>query len=57
MLTDAGGAVVPKARLQELLPDAGEDHALEVAVGRLRQALGHRGLVVTVVKRGYRLNV
>ena len=57
VLTDAGGAVVPKARLQELLPDDGDDHALEVAVGRLRQALGHRGLVVTVVKRGYRLNV
>ncbi len=57
LLADAGGAVVSKATLQEVLPEAGDDHALEVAVGRLRQALDHRGLVATVVKRGYRLNV
>jgi len=57
MLADAEGAVVPKSTLQALLPDAGDDHALEVAVGRLRQALDHRGLVTTVIKRGYRLNV
>jgi uroporphyrinogen-III synthase len=57
LLVDAGGAVVSKAKLQEVLPDAGDDRALEVAVGRLRQALEERGLVVTVIKRGYRLNV
>ena len=57
MLADAGGAVVSKSTLQAVLPDAGDDHALEVAVGRLRQALDHRGLVATVIKRGYRLNV
>ncbi len=57
LLADAGGAVVSKAKLQEVLPEAGDDHALEVAVGRLRQALHHRGLVATVIKRGYRLNV
>ena len=57
LLADAGGAVVSKAKLQEVLPEAGDDHALEVAVGRLRQALDHRGLVATVIKRGYRLNV
>jgi uroporphyrinogen-III synthase len=57
LLTDAGGAVVAKSKLQEVLPDAGDDHALEVAIGRLRQSLDRRGLVTTVIKRGYRLNV
>jgi uroporphyrinogen-III synthase len=56
-LVDAGGAVVSKAKLQNVLPDAGDDHALEVAVGRLRQALDQPGLIATVIKRGYRLNV
>jgi uroporphyrinogen-III synthase len=56
-LADAGGAVVPRAKLQVLLPEAGDDHAVEVAVGRLRQALDQRGLVATVIKRGYRLDV
>jgi uroporphyrinogen-III synthase len=57
LLVDAGGAVVSKAKLQNVLPDAGDDHALEVAVGRLRQALDQPGLIATVIKRGYRLNV
>jgi uroporphyrinogen-III synthase len=57
LLVDAGGAVVAKAKLQNVLPDAGDDHALEVAVGRLRQALDQPGLIATVIKRGYRLNV
>jgi uroporphyrinogen-III synthase len=57
LLLDAGGAVVPKARLQSVLPDAGDDHALEAAVGRLRQALDNRAVVVTVIKRGYRLDI
>ena len=57
VLADAGGAVVPKSRLQGMLPDARDDHALEVAIGRLRQALDHREMVATVIKRGYRLNV
>lgn len=56
-LADAGGAVVPRARLQALLPEAGDDHAVEVAVGRLRQSLDQPGLVATVIKRGYRLDV
>lgn len=57
LLADAAGAVVPKARLQEVLPDSGDDHALEVAIARLRQALPQRDLVATVIKRGYRLDV
>lgn len=56
LLMDAGGAVVPKTRLLAALPEANDEHALEVAIGRLRQALGCRELVATVIKRGYRLN-
>jgi len=57
LLADAGGAVVPKSRLQIVLPDSGDDHALEAAIGRLRQALNSRGIVATVIKRGYRLDI
>jgi uroporphyrinogen-III synthase len=57
LLADAGGAVVPKARLQEVLADSEDDHALEVAIARLRQVLPHRALIATVIKRGYRLDV
>ena len=39
------------------LPDAGSEHALDMAVSRLRAALPDRALVQTVVRRGYRLNV
>jgi uroporphyrinogen-III synthase len=50
------GHVVGRAELLRALPGAGRDeHAVESAVARLRRALGGRGLVQTVVKRGYRL--
>ena len=49
-------AVVRRQDLQRCLPDGADDHALEVAMSRLRQALGVPGLITTVVKRGYRLN-
>ncbi len=50
------GEVVSRTDLLELLPVAGADaHAVEVAIGRLRGALGARELIATVVKRGYRL--
>ncbi|HNP57499.1 MAG TPA: uroporphyrinogen-III synthase [Gordonia sp. (in: high G+C Gram-positive bacteria)] len=52
------GEVVSREQLLRLLPVAGADaHAVEVAIGRLRSALGARELIVTVVKRGYRLAV
>ena len=35
--------------------DGGDEHAVEVAIGRLRGALGDPRIVLTVVKRGYRL--
>jgi uroporphyrinogen-III synthase len=57
-LFDAEGAVVSRPRLQAALPRSGENtHAVEMAVARLREALGVPDLVKTVVKRGYRLNV
>ncbi|MEJ5944219.1 uroporphyrinogen-III synthase [Pseudokineococcus basanitobsidens] len=50
----AGGAVVPRAELLAVLPAATDDHAVDVAVGRVRSTLP-AGVVTTVVKRGYRL--
>ncbi|PZF79726.1 uroporphyrinogen-III synthase [Jiangella anatolica] len=49
------GVVVPRAELLAVLPGGGSDeHAVEMAVTRLRGAVGAR-VVQTVVKRGYRL--
>jgi DNA-binding response OmpR family regulator len=50
------GAVVPRPELTAALPGGGEGHAVEMAVTRLRAALG-APVVETVVKRGYRLKV
>ncbi|MGY1729628.1 uroporphyrinogen-III synthase [Geodermatophilus sp. SYSU D01062] len=50
------GAVVAKPDLVRGLPGSGDGHAVEMAVTRLRAALGP-GVVETVVKRGYRLAV
>jgi uroporphyrinogen-III synthase len=54
-LIRADGSLVDKERLRDLLPGGGDDHALEVAVARLRRSLDLPGSVVTVVRRGYRL--
>lgn len=52
------GACVSRADLLAALPGDGTDpHAVETAMGRLRKALGVPGLVTTMVKRGYRLNI
>jgi len=48
------GTVVSRPELIESLPGGGDGHAVEMAVTRLRAALG-APLVETVVKRGYRL--
>ncbi|NMR30377.1 uroporphyrinogen-III synthase [Arthrobacter sp. SF27] len=56
-LAAAGGAVLPREALQECLPEAPGEHALDMAISRLRQALPDPSLVATVIKRGYRLNV
>lgn len=54
-LADLPGRVVSRPALLAALPGAGEEHAVETAVARLRSALGEPSLVQTVVKRGYRL--
>jgi uroporphyrinogen-III synthase len=55
LLADAAGEVVSRTDVLAVLPgDSTDPHAAEVAVGRLRDVAG-RGLVQTVVKRGYRL--
>ncbi|WP_309082426.1 uroporphyrinogen-III synthase [Zhihengliuella sp.] len=56
-IADARGAVLSRAELIAILPEGQGDHALDMAVSRLRRALPDPGLVATVVKRGYRLNV
>ncbi|WP_422678107.1 uroporphyrinogen-III synthase [Blastococcus brunescens] len=50
------GHVVARADLVGSLPGGGDGHAVEMAVTRLRAALG-APVVETVVKRGYRLAV
>lgn len=58
LLVDARGAVVPRERLQEALPRSGTSaNAVEMAVARVREALGAPEVIKTVVKRGYRLNL
>jgi uroporphyrinogen-III synthase len=55
-LAAARGAVVPRERLQALLPGGSTDpHAVETAIARVREACGAKDLVRTVVKRGYAL--
>lgn len=55
-LVVARGSVVARDRLAAGMPGAGDEHALEVALSRLRQSLGVPGLIATVVKRGYRID-
>ncbi|MEU8325196.1 uroporphyrinogen-III synthase [Nonomuraea sp. NPDC048881] len=58
-LADKPGHVVSRADLRTVLPGSAArdsaEHAVEMAVTRLRRALGPAGIVETVVKRGYRL--
>jgi uroporphyrinogen-III synthase len=55
VLADRPGRVVSRPVLLAALPGAGDEHAVETAVARLRSALGEPRIVQTVVKRGYRL--
>ena len=56
LLAHHPGRVVARSTLLAALPNDGQDeHAVEVAIGRLRVALGDPRIVQTVVKRGYRL--
>jgi uroporphyrinogen-III synthase len=54
-LAAAPGHVLSRAALLHALPRGADEHAVEMAVARLRAGLGASGVVQTVVKRGYRL--
>jgi uroporphyrinogen-III synthase len=56
-LVAAGGRVLSRGELLDALPRGSDEHAVEMAVARLRTGLGHGDCVRTVVKRGYRLAV
>lgn len=56
-LASRPGAVVSRAALATALPGGTDGHAVDVAVARLRAALGSGRFIETVVKRGYRLRV
>jgi uroporphyrinogen-III synthase len=56
-LAAAPGRVLPRSELLEALPRGADEHAVEMAVARLRAALGGSSFIQTVVKRGYRLRV
>jgi uroporphyrinogen-III synthase len=54
-LTARPGHVVSRVDLLKVTPGESGEHAVEVAIGRLRIALGDPRIVQTVMKRGYRL--
>ena len=56
-LAERPGAVVAKDRLAASLPRGNDGHAVDVAIARLRTALGNGKHIETVIKRGYRLRV
>lgn len=56
-LFDAGGAVVSRETLARLVSPTASEHALDMAVSRLRAALPAPEVIQTVVKRGYRMRV
>lgn len=56
-LASRAGRVWSRAALLPSLPRGADEHAVEMAVARLRAGLGGPGFVQTVVKRGYRLPV
>lgn len=57
-LFDAGGRVLSRDEIAKSLPRTSRNaHAVEMAVARVRDALGKIDVVQTVVKRGYRLAV
>jgi uroporphyrinogen-III synthase len=54
-LAASPGRVLPRSELLAALPRGADEHAVEMAVARLRAALGGSSLIQTVIKRGYRL--
>lgn len=56
-LMESNGAVVSRDELGAMLPNLTSRHVLDMSLSRLRRGLPHSDLIVTVIKRGYRLNV
>ncbi|MEV6299324.1 uroporphyrinogen-III synthase [Actinoplanes sp. NPDC051861] len=54
-LATSPGRVLSRAALLQALPRGADEHAVEMAVARLRAGLAVPGVVQTVVKRGYRI--
>jgi uroporphyrinogen-III synthase len=49
-------AVLSRQELVGYLSDDLDDHAIHMAISRLRRALEVPGLITTIMKRGYRFN-
>jgi uroporphyrinogen-III synthase len=56
-LAASPGRVLSRGALLRELPRGADEHSVEMAVARLRAALGGSAFVQTVIKRGYRLRV
>ncbi|KHD73871.1 bifunctional uroporphyrinogen-III synthetase/response regulator domain protein [Actinoplanes utahensis] len=56
-LANAPGRVLSRAALLQALPRGADEHAVEMAVARLRAGLAIPNVIQTVVKRGYRIPV
>jgi uroporphyrinogen-III synthase len=52
----SSSSVLSRHQLIACLPDNRDDHALHMAMSRLRRALDVPGLITTIMKRGYRFN-
>lgn len=55
-LASSNSSVLSRHELIACLPDNRDDHALHMAMSRLRRALDVPGLITTIMKRGYRFN-
>jgi uroporphyrinogen-III synthase len=52
----SSNSVLSRQDLIAYHPDNPDEHALHMAMSRLRRALGVPGLIITIMKRGYRFN-
>jgi uroporphyrinogen-III synthase len=52
----SSNSVLSRQDLIAYLPDNPDEHALHMAMSRLRRALEVPGLITTIMKRGYRFN-
>jgi uroporphyrinogen-III synthase len=52
----SSNSVLSRQELIACLPDNPDEHALQMAMSRLRRALDVPGLIMTIMKRGYRFN-